>query len=171
MSGCSGNGRCFIKCDCFGLYTLPPTDILVDCQCAYSQCVDRAHEKFGFRKVDPTCGCVLQGCKYYKHCGERCPQWVLDGYGGCDINCGMGNTMFHAQEFLDVIEECPICYDEKFMIAFGCKHKLCFECMWGVYSKQMDNNEHNILHETGVETGDVLCPLCRDVISVLRQEE
>lgn len=89
-----------------------------------------------------------------------CPQWVLDEYGGNDIWCAMGNTMFHKKVFLEIIDQCPVCYEDKYMVEFGCKHNLCFECMWSIYTNQQKQNERISFLQS-----DVLCPLCRDPIS------
>lgn len=164
---CNGNGRCFIKCDCFGLYTLPPQDVLENCHCKYSKAADRSHEEFGYRK-EYDCRCTLKKCSIYNHCKQMCPQWVLDTYGGSDINCAMGNTMFHSHEFLNVVDQCPVCYDDKYMIAFGCKHHLCFDCMWTIYQNQLAKNTKSMFDAAHYEEGDVLCPLCRDPISLLK---
>ena len=54
--------------------------------------------------------CVLIECKNYKHCGGKCPQWYLDCHRGQNVNCDMNPF-----DFLDEKEECPVCYDEKYI--------------------------------------------------------
>ena len=168
MTPCTGAGQCFVKCNCYGLYTLPPADLLKGCHCIYSKSKDRSNEKYSFRKLKPCFyNCTLKKCKLYNHCHQKCPQWVLDTHGNQDIHCGMGNTMFDGTEFLNIVEDCIICYNKKYMVQFGCKHKMCFECMWLIYSEQQSRNQMYIIDGQEEKQADVACPLCRKSISVL----
>jgi hypothetical protein len=168
-NNCQGDGRCFIKCNCFGIYNQPPAHELTRCQCAFSKSNDRENEKYGFRRLSPCpFNCMLKKCRFYNHCNKKAPQWILNTHDKQDINCGMGNTMFDNQTFLQIKAECPVCYDNKYMIQFGCRHTLCFECMWAVYDSQMQANQTHILQDQFDKQSNVVCPLCRDTLSVLK---
>lgn len=153
MSVCQGRGECFQQC-CCSCYD----DAEYEIPSAICSCGHRNHEKLigGEGECDIYCQtdcphtCVLIECKHYKHCGGKYPEWYLDCHRGKDVNCDM--IPF---DFLDEKDECPVCYDEKYMVKMKCNHTVCLQCLYAIYKTTDDTNELTNMNDTSK------CPLCR----------
>jgi len=131
-NSCSGNGICINNCECYCKNI---------CTCGHYE-----HNGYCLSK---ECSCVLQECRNIKFCKTKMPQWILDCHNGLCDKClvQMGN---HIKT--NIVQECPICFEDKRMIKLQCNHFLCNEC-WYSITKEVLSKE-NI--EEYVE-----CPICR----------
>jgi len=128
MSSCEGNGYCFSQTD----------------ENTYEQSVC-------------TYKCELLECKNYKHCGEKRPKWVLDIHNNMCVNCAAAeydDTVI----FTDIKQDCPVCYEEKYMIQLPCKHTICLMCLYGMFAHNENTKGFTPISER------TRCPLCRDTI-------
>lgn len=109
--------------------------------------------------------CRLQNCKNYPFCKEQRPQQILDVHGDFCLGCAM--IMRYKQEA--IINECPICQEEKILIKLKCGHLICRKCWYNICKTADENIEENEYHdEEGsyieYEFNDLCyhkCPLCR----------
>jgi len=125
---CGGDGSCFNQID---------VDVYEQSPCSH--------------------GCELIECKNYKHCGKKRPELFIRIHGGMDYNCA-SMTYDGKITFTDTHQECPVCYDEKYMIKLPCEHLLCLTCLYGMYG----HNEN--LRVTTPVAERTKCPLCRTMI-------
>ncbi len=130
MATCNGNGTCFNQTD---------LDSYEQASCSH--------------------GCELIECKYYKHCGKKLPKWVHTLHREMCPNCAAmvydGKT-----KFTEIKQDCPVCYDEKYMMKLPCNYLLCLTCLYSMY----DRNENIIEIENIPVAQRTKCPLCRNTI-------
>ena len=75
------------------------------------------------------------------------PQWVSNCHNGmnCAVQLGRHKTT-------DIIDDCPVCLENKTIIILKCNHKVCNNCWFTITKKGFGNDEHK-----------PLCPLCRNL--------
>lgn len=81
--------------------------------------------------------CELVECHNYRMCGQKRPQWLLKCDNGMCKDCAI---MIGKIKFLDLKDDCPICFNNKDMIEISCgKHNICLECWkeWAEKSTQI----------------------------------
>jgi len=128
---------------------------MANCECD-GTCLNQVDEDT-YEHTACSHACELVECKNYKHCGKKNPKWVLTIHKemcpGCACMEYDGKTTF-----TDTKQECPVCYDEKYMMKLRCNHLLCLICLNGMYAR----NE-NIRESTPVAER-TKCPMCRNTI-------
>jgi len=153
MSSCQGYGSCIQQC-CCTCYEDEDHDIPSEiCTCGH-----RNHTKLvgGKTECDMYCkteecpyNCQLVECHNFRLCGKKYPQEILFVHNGMCSDCAI---MIGKITFLDIQDECPICFETKDMIQVSCgKHKFCIDC-W----KQTSETENRPCPLT--------CPMCRESI-------
>lgn len=126
---CDGNGGCFIQTDCEG----------------------------GYEQLECSHGCQLLECKNYKHCNQKRPKWIWEIHNKMCVNCAVQEYDGTIQ-FTDIKQECPVCYDEKYMMKLSCKHYICLYCLYGMFERNENIREITPIAER------TKCPICRDII-------
>jgi hypothetical protein len=108
---------------------------------------------------DNLCGtCGQFECEQYKHCGETRGRLYLEIHGGMCLTCA--SIKYEGKiTFTDVKEECPVCYEEKYMLRLACNHAICYKCLITMYER----NECSRVSTPAEER--TKCPLCRNTIS------
>ena len=101
--------------------------------------------------------CVLIECKNYKHCGQKRPKWLLEFHKQMCINCAAAE---HSKTivFTDIQQECPVCYEEKYMIQLPCKHLICLMCLYAMFARNENTRDYTNVSER------TTCPFCRGQI-------
>jgi hypothetical protein len=121
---CTGIGECLNQCDC---------------EC-YEICICEHRTHYGY--CPSTC-CMPINCRNFIHCNKKLPKWVLNCHNGMCTNCAIQMGKHNTS---DIIEDCPVCLENKKMIILKCNHKMCNDCWYHI-----TNNIEN------------LCPLCRNL--------
>ena len=147
MAECTGRGECFDQCCCICCDDEEceiPSEI---CSCGH-----REHKKFigGDTECDIYCkedcsyNCKLIECHNFRLCGQKRPQQELNWHNDMCMNCAISIGKI---KFLDIKEDCPVCFENKDMIQVTCeKHNFCIDC-W----KKVEGCPRS-------------CPLCRENI-------
>lgn len=165
---CNGFGECFKQCCCncfencehqcecseedeYGNFI----DCYCDCGCRHKEDCEWTKENgihkkctFEWCLVPTNCphNCEFKKCQNFIICNNKAPFWFLDCHNGtCGSNCDM---QYGPLTFLEDIEECCVCFENKKMVKLLCDHKFCLDCI-----KQECNN---------LRTNR--CPLCRNVL-------
>ena len=104
------------------------------------------------------CGtCGQFECEQYRHCGETISLLYLEIHGGMCLTCASikhgGNITF-----TDVKEECPVCYEEKYMLRLSCNHMICYKCLIAMYERNECSRAFTPTEER------TKCPLCRNTV-------
>lgn len=150
-NGCEGRGECLQQCSC-GCYD----DEEYEIPSAICTCGHRGHAKLigGTTECDVYCkndcphNCDLVECHNFRMCGQKRPKWLLYCHNGMCMDCKLSIGKI---KFLDVKDDCPICFINTDMIEISCgKHKVCLDC-WKKWS------------ETSTQI-PLTCPMCRKSI-------
>ena len=153
MSSCSGDGGCLKYCDC-KCYDDEEMEVPSEnCRCGHREHRDD-HPKFysGGEENDVFCredcshNCELIKCRFYELCNTKAQKYYLNIRDGM---CGLCHYKYGTITETDEIADCPICYDDKYMILTKCNHKFCLDC-WKGSCEAVQN----------VSSASV-CPLCR----------
>lgn len=156
---CTGDGQCLVQCSC-ECYDEIPNPLYGMCGCEYDcecynefdyvwreecTCGHRTHEGYC-----PSECCTLVECKFYAHCGARCPQWYVSANFG---TCGSCAVVLGPHQTPGQVGECCVCYEEKPLLVLKCTHTLCKDCWWKIAFSRCELVEP----EPGPR-----CPLCRN---------
>lgn len=151
MSSCTGRGECLQQCGCICFKNEESNELAEVCTCGHR---NHTHLIGGSNCYNLYCqtecphNCKLVECHNYKMCGEKRPQQILDSHNGMCTNCAI---MFGKINFLGILDDCPICMENKDMIQISCgKHNVCIDC-WKHMSKL--TNKYPLT-----------CPMCRESI-------
>ena len=141
MTSCKGNGECLRQCycECFNEDTY---EYYETCTCGH-----REHEG-----NCPSNCCSPVECKNYSFCKIKQPKWVSNCHNGMCMNCAV---QFGRHKTTDIIEDCPVCLENKNIIILHCNHKICYEC-WYMITK-------NGFGDDDPEEYKPQCPLCRNI--------
>jgi hypothetical protein len=121
---CEGDGRCLTDCSC-SYYK--GTNV---CKCYI---YPHRHYKTATRRFCITeCKykCVLKDCKTFNYCYDSYPEWyytdtTLKTTTGDQCNsCGMFKVKFPNE-----VDNCYLCFEDKFLIETYCNHRFCIECL------------------------------------------
>jgi len=134
---CNGNGRCLIQCDC-ECYDEKTYEYHETCLCGH-----RNHNGF----CPSTC-CEPFKCRNYKYCESIMPKWVGICHNGMCINCAIQMGKHNVS---DIVEDCCVCLDSKYMLILNCNHKICNDCWYKITLRWFCFGEQQ-----------PLCPLCRN---------
>lgn len=138
MTTCNGDGNCLMQCFC-DCYNKKIEEYYELCVCGH-----REHNGYC-----PSNCCYLIECKNYKNCKMKLPKWVLLCSNDMCINCDiqMGKTTY-----LNQLEECCVCLENKNMLILKCKHKICNDCWYNISKPVFQSLDKQSR-----------CPLCRNV--------
>ena len=131
---CDGNGNCLKQCEC-ECYKEETDEYLEHCVCGH-----REHEGYC-----PTNCCVPVECRNYKYCNKKLPKWVVLCHNSMDMNCAV---QMGPHKYTNILEDCCVCLDNKFMIILNCNHKVCNDCWFNITKENVKVNKK--------------CPLCRN---------
>ena len=106
---CTGNGRCMKVCSCKSI-----------CSCLGIGHEHIIHGKYMFCNIECKYKCIPLQCS-----NKQCKR-VFQGRKE-QQKCNECNIF--QIEFLEIKDECCICYQSKYMIETQCKHKYCHECL------------------------------------------
>ena len=98
--------------------------------------------------------CQAIQCSNYTLCNKLIPAWLNEINNGICSECA---SSYGKIDHKPIIQECPICYEEKPNIKIFCGHRLCQTCWQTIVKRTKENRSP-------------LCPLCRgqvfDVLSI-----
>jgi len=132
-NNCNGNGKCLKQCKCICKKTKVNT--LFD----FCKCDHQNHQGYC-----PTHCCNLIKCRNYDKCNIKLPQWIIDCHKGVCDNCFV---QMGIHDYLELKEECNICFEIKNMLKLQCGHNICNDCWFDITYTSDDIY--------------VLCPFCR----------
>jgi len=133
---CEGDGECLSECNC---RYMKGTN---DCYCFNFDHSHLKNDKNRFCIVDSKCKhrCVLQECKNVNYCKDSYPEHFLIN-GQCE-NCDAFKVTFNNE-----MDNCFICFEDKYLIETECKHRFCLNCLLKLnWDKEANDNP---------------CPMCR----------
>lgn len=128
---CDGDGKCLIPCPC-------------DCP-SKCKCIHKNH--YGW--CPNTC-CELIECRNFDDCRNKMPLWILKE---CNGLCNECFVQMGTHELTNIVQECPICFEESNMIKLSCNHLLCNKCWYDITLNSCLDITKNFIPE---------CPLCRN---------
>lgn len=106
---CTGNGRCMKVCCCKNICS----------------CLDIAHEHIELDKVIFCKVICKHECEPIQCLNKQCKRVFKSVKEQTKCNdCNIFQI-----EFIEVKEECCICYQTKYMIETQCKHRYCYDCL------------------------------------------
>jgi hypothetical protein len=127
-------------------------DCLTECKCRYMRGTDDCHcYKYKHDHIRSATkrfcvideceySCSLIDCKNYNYCKDSYPLHMLIN-GQCE-NCDAFKVTFTNE-----IDNCFICFEDKYLIETECKHRFCLNCLLKLnWDKEADDNP---------------CPMCR----------
>ena len=130
---CGGDGTCLHYC--------------LDCMCSD---IDDPHRDPvpGHNCLITTCphSCMPHPCNNHIICKRMIPEWVDKMNKGICFHC---KWLYGKNEFIDKVDECIVCADEKSVVRIFCGHELCLEC-WTTIVRGAYSLDHA-----------VTCPMCR----------
>jgi hypothetical protein len=141
MTTCNGNGECLEQCWC-SCYNEETDEYDEICTCGH-----REH-----KGNCPSACCIPVECRNYKYCNVKQAQWVSDCHNGMCLNCAV---QLGPHETTNIIENCPVCLENKNIIILKCNHKICSDCWYKITELSVDEDT-----EKSYKT---LCPLCRNL--------
>jgi len=118
MSYCNKNGECLIQCEC-QCYNEETNEYNQVCVCGH-----RLHNGYC-----PSNCCIPIECRNYKYCNIKQPKWVSNCHNGMCINCAV---QMGRHKTTDIIDDCPVCLENKIMIILKCNHKICNNCWYNI---------------------------------------
>jgi hypothetical protein len=109
-------------------------------------------------------GCIC-GRVHQNSFDECCQQCSYYGYNGYKIL-----SLMNPQPIKNSSYKCPICYENRNTIAFGCKHKICTKCFEKMRIQWIHDKYGRLAFEKIYPVDDeddnvdvfLSCPLCRD---------
>ena len=158
---CEGDGRCLT--DCYCSYYKGTND----CKCYI---YPHRHYKTATRRFCITeCKykCVLKDCKTFNYCQESYPEWYYSDnkitMGDQCNSCGMFKVKFPNE-----VDNCYLCFEDKFLIETYCNHRFCIECLIDMNAIS-DSEEYD---EKGNKIARKLssCSFCRQNIEYNKNE-
>jgi hypothetical protein len=169
---CKGDGECLMRCFCecymccvCNQYAENCLCLPVECECPEpfcdcsgnfvmaDICVCSHREHGGWCKPNNVDVCeyncepvLCQNDRFHPidMQNKKYPKWYITEYSGNCRECT--NIYGYGFRHIDVVEECPVCYDNKDMVELHCKHKVCRECWWAISTRLNQR-----------------CPLCRSM--------
>ena len=119
---CQGDGRCLTDCSCS--YYIGTND----CTCHN---YPHRHYKTATRRFCITeCKhkCILKDCRTFNYCYDSYPEWYYTDNkittGDQCNSCGMFKVKFPNE-----VDNCYLCFEDKFLIETYCNHRFCIECL------------------------------------------
>jgi len=146
---CEGDGQCLTDCDCS--YYKGTND----CKCYI---YPHRHYKTATKRFCITeCKykCVLKDCKTFNYCYDSYPEWyytdtTLKTTTGDQCNtCGMFKV-----KFPNVVDNCYLCFEDKYLIETYCRHRFCIECLIQINPDK--------------DASDNPCPFCKQNIEFIK---
>ena len=131
MTFCNKNGECLFECVC---------------ECYNEVCICGHRDHNGYC---PSICCIPTECRNYTYCNVKLPKWVSKYHNGMCINCAV---QMGSHKTTDIIDDCPVCLDNKIMIILKCNHKVCNNCWYNITKVGFDEQDYK-----------PLCPLCRNL--------
>jgi hypothetical protein len=133
---CEGNGECLSECKCRHLKGTS------DCHCYNYVHGHLKNNNTRYCIIDSKCKfrCVLKDCKNFIYCKDEYPEYLL-------INNQCNNCDAFKVKFINKMDICFVCSDNKYLIETECNHSFCLDCLLNI---NLDKTEPD----------DNPCPIC-----------
>jgi hypothetical protein len=133
---CEGNGECLSECKCRHLKGTS------DCHCYNYVHGHLKNNNTRYCIIDSKCKfrCVLKDCKNFIYCKDEYPEYLL-------INNQCNNCDAFKVKFINKMDICVVCSDNKYLIETECNHSFCLDCLLNI---NLDKTEPD----------DNPCPIC-----------
>ena len=131
---CEGDGSCLTECECVHLKKTN------NCSC-YSK--NHSHLKSETKRfcITENCKyrCILKDCKTFNYCQESFPERYYTKKLLSDEQCN--SCGIFKVKFPNEVDNCYLCFEDKYLIETYCNHRFCLECLIQINSDKdkLDN--------------------------------